>query len=87
MPNPTESLGYIKCHSSSSSRPIKNPSNSIRTTVQRSAFDSDLKFENTVEIRKKVTILLVVNKPIIPKDFTYQRKKTVFSCRSFPQHT
>ena len=52
MPNPAESLGYIKCHSSSSPRPIKNPRNFIRTTVQRSAFDSDLKFENTGNQKK-----------------------------------
>ena len=30
MPNPVKSLGYIKCHSSSSPRSFKSPSNSIR---------------------------------------------------------
>ena len=28
--NPVKSLGYIKCYSSSSPRPVKSPSNSIR---------------------------------------------------------
>ena len=30
MPNPVKSLGYIKCHSSNSSRPVKSPRNSTR---------------------------------------------------------
>ena len=30
MPNPVKIFGYIKCHSSSSSRPVKSPSSSIR---------------------------------------------------------
>ena len=30
MPNPAKSLGYIKCHSSSSPRPVKSPISSIR---------------------------------------------------------
>ena len=35
MPNPVKSLGYIKCYSSSSSRPIKSPSNSIRCNCKK----------------------------------------------------
>ena len=30
MPNPVKSLRYIKCYSSSTPRPVKSPSNSIR---------------------------------------------------------
>ena len=45
MPNPVKSLGYIKCYSSSSPRPVKSPSNSIiYTTVRSSTVDrEDLK--------------------------------------------
>ena len=35
MPNPVESLGYIKCYSSSSPRPVKCPSNSIRYNYKK----------------------------------------------------
>ena len=38
MPNPVESLGYIKCYSLSSLRYIKSPILS-HTTVRRSAVD------------------------------------------------
>ena len=38
--NSLESLGYIKCYSSSSSRPVKSPRNSIRS-VRRSAVDQE----------------------------------------------
>ena len=30
MPNPIKSLGYTKCYSLSSPRPVKSPSNSIK---------------------------------------------------------
>ena len=44
MPNSVESLGYIKCYSSSSLIPVESPSNCIRYTVRRSAVDrQDLK--------------------------------------------
>ena len=35
MPNSIESLGYIKCYSSSSPRPVKSPSNSIRCNCKK----------------------------------------------------
>ena len=35
MSNPVESLGYIKNHSSSSPRTIKNPTNSVRYNCQK----------------------------------------------------
>ena len=35
IPSPVESLEYIKCYSSSSPRPIKNPSNSIIYNCQK----------------------------------------------------
>ena len=34
MPNPVKGLGYIKCYSSSSPRPVKSPSSSIRYNCQ-----------------------------------------------------
>ena len=90
MPNSVKSLGYIKCHSSSSPRPVKSPSNSIRYNCEK--ISSWLRRPKTIlEIRKKTTFLLVINNPIIYKffiDFTNHRKKTkqvvVFS--STPSH-
>ena len=43
MPNSVKSLGYIKCYSLSSPRPVKSPSNSIRhnSTVRGSAVDKE----------------------------------------------
>ena len=35
MPNPVESLGYIKCYSLSSPKPVPNPSNFIRYNCQK----------------------------------------------------
>ena len=35
MPNPVKSLGYIKCYNSSSPRPVKSPSNSIRYNYEK----------------------------------------------------
>ena len=35
MSNPVKSLGYIKCYSSSSPRPVKTSSNSIRYNCQK----------------------------------------------------
>ena len=56
IPNPVENLGYIKCYSSSSPRPVKNPSNSIRYNCQKIC--SWLKKPKTIlEIRKKDTFL------------------------------
>ena len=90
MQNPVASLGYMKCCSSSSPRPVKSPSNSIRHNHQ--IICSWLRGPKTIlEIRKKATFMLVINKPVIYKffkDFTNHRKKSsravVFSCRPFP---
>ena len=73
MPNSVESLGYIKCYSSSSSRSAKSPSNSIRHNCQKICCCS------RKAIRKKATFFYVINKPIIYKffkDFTNNRTKT-----------
>ena len=86
MPNPVESLGYIKCYSWSS----PSPSNSIRYNYQKISSWS-IRPKTLLEIRKKTTFLQVINNPIICKsfkDFTNHRKKTnravVFSSRPFP---
>ena len=50
MPNPVKSLGYIKCHSSSSPRPVKSPSNSIINNCKKIW---DLRSKTILEIRKK----------------------------------
>ena len=42
MTNPFKSLGYIKCYSSSSPRPVKSPSNSIRYNCHKISWE-DLK--------------------------------------------
>ena len=86
MPNPVKSLGCIKCSSSSSPWFVKNPSKSIRYNCQKIC-----SWPITIlEIRKKVTFLLVINNPTIQKffkDFTNHRKKTnrmvIFSSRTF----
>ena len=74
MPNSVESLVYINCYSSSSSRPVKNPSNLkrlLKTLLKRPT--------STLETRKKATSLYMTNNAIIYKffkDFTNHRKKT-----------
>ena len=90
MPNPVKSLGYIKCYSSSSPRPVKSPSNSIRYNCHKICSWSR-RPKTILETRKKATFLYRINNPIIYKffkDFTYHRMKTnrviVFSCRPFP---
>ena len=59
MPNSVESLWYIKCYSSSSPRPVKNPSNSIRQNCQKICSWSR-RPKTILEIRKKVTFLYVI---------------------------
>ena len=56
MPIPVKSLGYIKCYSSSSPRPVKSSSNSIRCNCQ----DLQLieKTKNHTGNQKKVHIFL-----------------------------
>ena len=75
MPNSVESLGYIKCHCSSSPRPLKSPGNSIRHNCQKICS----------LLRRPKTILAVRGKFF--KDFTTKEKKTnravVFSSRPF----
>ena len=56
MPNPVKSLGYIKCHSSSSPRPVKSPSNSIRYNCDKISSWSR-RPKTILEIRKKKTFL------------------------------
>ena len=78
MPNPVKTLGYIKCHSSSSPRLVKSPSNSIRYKLLE---DLQLikKIYNHTENQKKKTFLLVINNAIIYKffkDLTNHSKKT-----------
>ena len=73
-----ESLGYIKCYSSSSTRRIKSPSNAIRYNCKRII----------LEIRNKSTFLQVINNSIIHKffkGFTNHRKKMiVFQLQTVP---
>ena len=80
MPNPVKSLGYLKCYSLSSPRPVKKTKKFLSdTTVKRSA----------VEIRKKARFLYMVKKPInykFFKDFTNYRKqinRVVVFCNRF----
>ena len=89
VPNPVKSLGYIKCYFSSSPRPVKSPSNSIRYNCEKTCSWSR-RPKTMLEIRKKTTFLEVINNSIIYKlfkDFTNHRKKTnrvvVFSSRPF----
>ena len=56
MPNPVKSLGYIKCYSLSSPRPIKSPSNSIRYNCHKTCSWSK-RPKTILEIRKKATLL------------------------------
>ena len=52
MPKPVKSLGYIKCYSCGSPRPVKSPSNSIRYNCQKIC--SWLKRPKTIlEIKKR----------------------------------
>ena len=41
MPIPVKSLGYVKCYSSSSSRPVKGPAVVSDATVRRSGADQE----------------------------------------------
>ena len=52
MPNPVQSLGYIKWCSSSRPSPVKRPSNSIRYNWQKISSWSR-RLETKLEIRKK----------------------------------
>ena len=78
MLNPVESCEYIKCCSSSSTRPMKEPSNSIIYSCQKIGSWSR-RPETILEIRKKPTFIWVMNKLITCKffkDFINHKKKT-----------
>ena len=63
MPNLIESLGYIKCYSWSSLRPVKSPSNSIRYNVRQSNVDhEDLNQQRSSEKRPDFPKHLLVRK-------------------------
>ena len=52
--NPVESIRYIKCHGSSSPRPIESPSNFIRYNCQK-IYSWSRRPKTILEIRKKTT--------------------------------
>ena len=90
MPQLVKSLGYTKCYSPGSPRPVKSSSNSIRYNCQKICSWSR-RPKTILEIRTKATFFQVINNPIIYKffkDFTNPRMNTsrvvVFSCRPFP---
>ena len=89
-PNSIKSLGYIECYSSSSPRPVKSSSNSIRHKCKMICSWSK-RPKIILEIRKEATLLKVINNSIIYKffkGFTNHRKNinraVVFSSRFFP---
>ena len=54
MSNPVKRLGYIHCYSSSSPRPVKNPSNSIRYNCKKIC-NWSRRPKTKLEISKKTT--------------------------------
>ena len=90
MLNSVKSLRFIKRCSSSSPKPIKSPSNSIRCNCQKICSWSR-RPETILETRKNTTFFKMINKFIIFKNFknfTNHGKKTNrkidFSHRPFP---
>ena len=91
MLNPVKSLGYIKCYSSSSTRPFKSPDNYIRYKCQKIC-NWWRRPKTILEIRKRPhfsrwsTILLFTS---FFKDLINRRKKTnravVLSYKPFPK--
>ena len=78
MPKPVKSLGCIKCHSLSSSRPNKSLPNSIRYSCQKIC-SLWRRPESILSIWNKFTFLKVISKSIIHeffKDFTNHWIKT-----------
>ena len=51
MPNPVKSLEYIKCHSLSSPRPVKSPSNSIKYNCEKIC-SSSRRLKTILKIKK-----------------------------------
>ena len=81
MPNPVKSLGYIKCHRSSSTTPVESPSNSIRYNCGKICSWSR-RPKTILKIRKKkATFLYVINSSIIYKfpkpNSKFKRFKTI----------
>ena len=75
--NTAKNLGYIKCYSSSSTRPVKSPSNYIRYNCLKICSWSR-RPKTILEIRKKDTFLQFTNNPNTDKffkDFPNHRKK------------
>ena len=85
IPNPVKTLGYIKCYSSSRTRPMKTLAILLVTTARR--LEDDREHLKPYWNQKKAIYLLVINKLVICKDFTNSIKKAnrvvVCSCRSF----
>ena len=78
MLNSVESPEYIKCYSSSSTRPVKNLSNSERYDCQKFCSWSG-RPKTILTIRKKVTFLEAIKNSIIYeffKDFPNHRRTT-----------
>ena len=70
MLNPVKSLGYIKHYSSSSPRPVKSHSNSIRYNCQKiCSWSRILTSRKPYWKSEKRTFLLMINNPIIYKFF------------------
>ena len=81
---------HIKCYKSSSPRPSKSPSNSIRYNYQKIC-SSSKRTKTILWIRKNATFFQVITNPVIytfSKDFTNHRKMTnkaaVFCHTFFP---
>ena len=72
---PVKSLGCIKCHSSSSSRPNKSLTNSIRYSYQKIC-SLWRRPESILSIWNKFTFLKVISKSEFFKDFTNHWIKT-----------
>ena len=89
MPIPVKSLGYVTCHSSSSSRPVKGPAVVCHATVRRSGADQkDLKpYWNQQKGHISLDDQQSYYIQVFFKDFTNHRNKanrvTVFSCKPF----
>ena len=90
MLNPVKSIGYIKCYSSSSPKPVKSPGNSIRYNCEKICSCSR-RTKTILGIRKKATFLQMMKNPIIYKflkDFTNPSKNNnwavAFGCIFFP---
>ena len=66
MPNPAENLVYVKYYSSSSSRPVKSPNNSI---LYQKICSWSRRPKTILEIRKKALFRQVINNPITEKFF------------------